>query len=145
MQPYRLFHLSLLFLINFLLLLFVDLIVILISPNSQNKKALLIQEHILSRTSSLIHCNFWQYYVSLIQDNFCRLMIIPFASNLNDNLINLVIATKYFSICFSPKTKPFQLDWNMKNLREEIQEWLHQILRILWQYLICEPHDYPSR
>jgi len=128
LQPYRLFLLSP---VNFLLLLFVGLIVILISPNSQNKKALLIQEHIPSRTFSLIHCNSWLYYESLIQDNFCRLMIIPFASNLYDHLINLVIATKYFSICFLPKTKSFQLDWNMKNSQEEIREWLLMILRIL--------------
>jgi hypothetical protein len=117
--------------VNFLLLLFVGLIVILISPNSQNKIALLIKEHILSRTSSSIHCNFWQYYESLIQDNFCRLMIILFASNLNDNLTNLVIATKYFSICFLPKTKSFQLDWNMMNSQEEIRELLLLFLRIL--------------
>ena len=104
---------------------------LLVYLNLQNISTLLIREHILSRTFSSTHCNYWRYYESLIQDNFCRLMIIQFASNLYETHSNLAIATNYFSICFLPKTKSFQLDWNMKSSQEEIREWLLMILRIL--------------
>jgi len=120
-----------LFMIDFSLLPKSNSVELLVYLNLQNISTLLIREHILSRTFSSTHCNYWRYYESLIQDNFCRLMIIQFASNLYETHSNLAIATNYFSICFLPKTKSFQLDWNMKNSQEEIREWLLMILRIL--------------
>ena len=124
LQPYKLF------VIDFSLLLKSNSVELLVYLNLQNISTLLIREHILSRTFSSTHCNYWRYYESLIQDNFCRLMIIQFASNLYETHSNLAIATNYFSICFLPKTKSFQLDWNMKNSQKEIREWLLMILRI---------------
>ena len=119
-----------LFMIDFSLLPKSNSVELLVYLNLQNISTLLIREHILSRTFSSTHCNYWRYYESLIQDNFCRLMTIQFASNLYETHSNLAIATNYFSICFLPKTKSFQLDWNMKNSQEEIREWLLMILRI---------------
>jgi len=124
LQPYKLF------VIDFSLLPKSNSVELLVYLNLQNISTLLIREHILSRTFSSTHCNYWRYYESLIQDNFCRLMTIQFASNLYETHSNLAIATNYFSICFLPKTKSFQLDWNMKNSQEEIREWLLMILRI---------------
>ena len=120
-----------LFMIDFLLLPKSNSVELLVYLNLQNISTLLIREHILSRTFSSTYCYYWRYYESLIQDNFCRLMIIQFASNLYETHSNLAIVTNYFSICFLPKTKSFQLDWNMKNSQEEIREWLLMILRIL--------------
>jgi hypothetical protein len=120
-----------LFMIDFSLLPKSNSVELLVYLNLQNISTLLIREHILSRTFSSTYCYYWRYYESLIQDNFCRLMIIQFASNLYETHSNLAIATNYFSICFLPKTKSFQLDWNMKNSQEEIREWLLMILRIL--------------
>ena len=120
-----------LFMIDFSLLPKSNSVELLVYLNLQNISTLLIREHILSRTFSSTHCNYWRYYESLIQDNFCRLMTIQFASNLYETHSNLAIATNYFSICFLPKTKSFQLDWNMKNSQEEIRELLLMILRIL--------------
>ena len=120
-----------LFMIDFSLLPKSNSVELLVYLNLQNISTLLIREHILSRTFSSTHWNYWRYYESLIQDDFCRLMIIQFASNLYETHSNLAIATNYFSICFLPKTKSFQLDWNMKNSQEEIREWLLMILRIL--------------
>jgi hypothetical protein len=120
-----------LFMIDFSLLPKSNSVELLVYLNLQNISTLLIREHILSRTFSSTHCNYWRYYESLIQDNFCRLMTIQFASNLYETHSNLAIATNYFSICFLPKTKSFQLDWNMKSSQEEIREWLLMILRIL--------------
>ena len=120
-----------LFVIDFSLLPKSNSVELLVYLNLQNISTLLIREHILSRTFSSTHCNYWRYYESLIQDNFCRLMIIQFASNLYETHSNLAIATNYFSICFLPKTKSFQLDWNMKSSQEEIREWLLMILIIL--------------
>jgi hypothetical protein len=88
----------------------------------------LIREHILLKTFSSIHCNFWRYYESLIQGSFFRLMIIHFTSNLYDHLVNLLIATKYFSICFSPKTKPFQSDWKMNNNELKLKKIISEFL-----------------
>ena len=119
-----------LFMIDFSLLPKSNSVELLVYLNLQNISTLLIREHILSRTFSSTHCNYWRYYESLIQDNFCRLMTIQFASNLYETHSNLAIATNYFSICFLPKTKSFQLGWNMKNSQEEIREWLLMILRI---------------
>jgi hypothetical protein len=123
-----------LFMIDFSLLPKSNSVELLVYLNLQNISTLLIREHILSRTFSSTHCNYWRYYESLIQDNFCRLMTIQFASNLYETHSNLAIETNYFSICFLSKTKSFQLDWNMKNSQEEIREWLLMILRILKQY-----------
>ena len=120
-----------LFVIDFSLLPKSNSVEFLVYLNLQNISTLLIREHILSRTFSSIHCNYWRYYESLIQDNLYRLMTIQFASNLYETHSNLAIATNYFSICFLPKTKSFQLDWNMKSSQEEIREWLLMILRIL--------------
>ena len=120
-----------LFVIDFSILPKSNSVELLVYLNLQNISTLLIREHILSRTFSSTHCNYWRYYESLIQDNFCRLMIIHFASNLYETHSNLAIATNNFSICFLPKTKSFQLDWNRKNSQEEIREWLLMILRIL--------------